>query len=178
MSRYRSQMQFADQFQSLVSPKTLFLFWWTNKHTCTPEETVCQYPVACCVTAQFALPNPTGTGKDGINHYCPLPYTINQRDRATGNELRLVSDSRWESCLLFCRILWRNLLRTHNIVTLILSWRFLCQGRMSAQPGMGSSQHVMLVKPYCSVKYDFSSSGPFRGEHWWPVSVCRILTCK
>ena len=47
------------------------LFWLTNKHTCTPEETVCHCPVACCLTAQFALPNPTGTGKDGINHYCP-----------------------------------------------------------------------------------------------------------
>ena len=57
---------------------TLFLFWWTNRHTCTPEETVCHCPVACCVTAQFALPNPTGTGKDGINHYCPPPYSRNK----------------------------------------------------------------------------------------------------
>ena len=66
---------------------TLFLFWWTNKHTCTPEETVCHCSVSCCMTAQFALPNPTGTGKDGINHYCPLPYTRNQIDRATGNKI-------------------------------------------------------------------------------------------
>ena len=37
--------------------------------------------------------DPKGTGKDGINHYCHLhvPYTRNQRNRATGNELRLVS---------------------------------------------------------------------------------------
>ena len=74
-----------------VPKMTLFLFWWTNKHTCTPDETICHCLVACCLTAQFALPNPTGTGKDGINHYCHLPYTRNQRDRATGNELRLVS---------------------------------------------------------------------------------------
>ena len=44
-----------------------------------------------CMTAQFALLNPTRTGRDGINHYCHLPYTRNQRDRATGNELQLVS---------------------------------------------------------------------------------------
>ena len=73
-----------------VPEMTLFLFWWTA-HTCIPEETVCHCPVACCVTASFALPNLTGTGKDGINHYCHLPYTRNQRDRATGNELRLGS---------------------------------------------------------------------------------------
>ena len=101
MSRDRSQIQCTDRSQRLVSQMTLFLIWWTNKHTCTPEETVCHCPVACCVTVQFALPNPTGTGKDGIPHYCPLPYTRNQGDRVTGNELRLVSDSRWESCLLF-----------------------------------------------------------------------------
>ena len=29
-----------------------FLFWLTNRHTCTPEETVCHSPVACCLTVQ------------------------------------------------------------------------------------------------------------------------------
>ena len=30
---------------------------------------------------QFALPNPTGTGKDGTNHYCHLPFTRNIETR-------------------------------------------------------------------------------------------------
>ena len=30
---------------------------------------------------QFALPNPTGTGKDGMNHYCHLPFTRNMETR-------------------------------------------------------------------------------------------------
>ena len=38
--------------------------------------------VACCVTGQFILPNPSGTDKDDMNHYCHLPYMRNQRDRA------------------------------------------------------------------------------------------------
>ena len=76
---------------------TPFLFWWTNKHTCTLQEAVCHCPVACCVTRQFALPNPAGAGKDGMSPYCHLPYMINQRDRATGNELRLVSCHQHES---------------------------------------------------------------------------------
>ena len=137
-----------------VPEMTLFLFWWTNKYTCTPEETVCHCLVAYCVTVQFVLPNPTGTGKNGINHYCYLPYTRNQRQchRKWTPIGQLVS--KWKSCLLFCQIFRRNLLRTRNIVTPILSRRFLCQGQMSAQPGVGSSQHVKLVKPYFSVNYN------------------------
>ena len=77
--------------KALVPQIIPFLFWWSNKHMCTLEETVCHCPVACCVTGQFALPNPSGTGKHSLNHYCHPPYMINQRDRTTGNDLRLVS---------------------------------------------------------------------------------------
>ena len=68
-----------------------FLFWWTNKHRWTLEETVYHCLGECCMTRRFALLDPPVTGKGGMNHYCHLPYMRNQRDRAFGNELRLVS---------------------------------------------------------------------------------------
>ena len=49
---------------------------------------------------------------------------------------------------------------------------------MYAHTGVGSSQPVRLVKPYSSVKCYFCSGDQVWGEHLWPVSVCRILTCK
>ena len=58
---------------------TLFLFWWTNKHTHVYTRGN-RLPLSGCVTAQFAQPNPRGTGKDGINHNRHLTYTGNQRD--------------------------------------------------------------------------------------------------
>ena len=157
---------------------TPFLFWWTNKHTCTPEETVCHCPVACCVTAQFALPNPTGTGKDGINHYCPLPYKKNQE---TGPpEMKTPIGQRFEIGVMFAVL--SNFMEefashsqhrhTDTVLTIPMSRPNICA------TNVGSSQHVRLVKPYFSMKYDFSCSGPFRSEHWWPVTVCRILTFK
>ena len=114
-------------------------------------------------------------------HKSVLPPTIHKKSERQGHRKWTPIGqlpSRWTSCLLFCQIFRKNLLRTRNIVTLILSRRFLCQGQMSAQAAVGSSQHVRLVKPYFSVKYDISSSGPFRVEHWWQVSVCSILICK
>ena len=86
MSRDRSQMQYTRRFQRMGSADDshLFLFWLTCKYTYTPEETLCHSPVACCVTVIFALPNPTGTGKDGINHNCHLPYMRNREIRETG----------------------------------------------------------------------------------------------
>ena len=162
-----------------VPEMTLFLFWWTKKHTCTPEEK--RLPLSGRMLRDSAVCSAESHRNWRRRHKSLLPPTIHKKserqDRRKWTPIGQLA-SRWKSCLLFCQICRKNLLRTCNIVTLILSRRFPCQGQMSAQPAVGSSQHVRHVKPYFSVKYDISSSGPFWGEHWWPVSVCRILTCK
>ena len=114
-------------------------------------------------------------------HKSLLPPIIHKKSERQGHQKWTPIGqlpSGWQSCLLFCQIFRKNLLPTRNIITLILSRWFLCQGQMSTQSGICLSPHARLVKPYFSMKYDISSSGPFRGEHWWPVTVCRILTCK
>ena len=68
------------------------LYVLTNKHMSTPEETICHFPVAR-VRGQFALPNPTGTGKDGMNHYCHLGIHEIYGDKTTGNDLWLVTSN-------------------------------------------------------------------------------------
>ena len=139
---------------------TPYLFWWTNKHTCTLTVSCC--PVACCVTRQFALSNPSVTDKDGMNHYCHLPYMRNQGDGTTGNELRLVSCHQDGSHVRsFTQLFGGNLLRTRSIVTLILSRWFRCQSRMSTHTGVGSSQRVRHGKPYFSVKCNYSRGAVF-----------------
>ena len=161
-----------------VPEMTLFLFWWTNTHMYTRRN---HLPLSGRMLRDSAVYSVESHRTWQRRHKSLLPPTIHKKSERQGHRKwtpigQLPSRLQW--CLLFCQFLWKNLLRTRNIVTLILSRRFLCQGQMSAQPGVGSSQHVRLVKPYFNVKYDISSSGPFRVGHWWPVSVCRILTCK
>ena len=75
MGQDRSQMQWIDELtdstprfpKCLVTRNAL-----TNKHASTPEETIGHFPVAHIVRGQFALPNPVGTGKNGLKHYCHL----------------------------------------------------------------------------------------------------------
>ena len=117
-----------------------------------------QCPVACGVAGQVALPNPSGTGKD-------LPYMRNQRDRATGNELRFVSchQDGGYACS-FTQFFVRT------CFTLATSSRWYCPDDSDVNAEchhtcVGSSQRVRPVKPYFSVKCDYSRSGPFRGEH-------------
>ena len=157
---------------------TLFLFWWTNTHMYTKGN---RLPLSGRMLRDSVVCSAESHRNWQRRHKSLLPPNIHKKSERQGHRKWIpigLFPSRWQSCLLFCQNFRKNLLGTHNIVTLILSRRFLCQGQMFAQPGVGSSQHVRLVKPYFSVKYDISSSGPFRGEHWWPVFVCRILTCK
>ena len=55
------------------------MFWLTNTrlHQRKPSATFRSH----VLRGQFALPNPTGTGKDGMNHYRHLPYTRNTETR-------------------------------------------------------------------------------------------------
>ena len=78
------------------------LYVLTNKHMSTPEETICHFPVA---RVAFALPNPMGTGKDGMNHCCHLAIHEIYGDKATGNELWLVARTNMVVCVQFCCIL-------------------------------------------------------------------------
>ena len=157
---------------------TLFLFWWTNTHMYTRGN---RLPLSGRMLRDSVVCSAESHRNWQRRHKSLLPRNIHKKSERQGHRKWIPIGhfpSRWQSFLLFCPNFRKNLLGTHNIVTLILSGRFLCQGQMSAQPGVGSSQHVRLVKPYFSVKYDISSRGPFRSEHWRPVFVYRILTCK
>ena len=163
-----------------VPEMTLFLFWWTYTHMYTRGN---RMPLSGRMLRDRVVCSAESHRNWQRRHKSLLPPTMHKKSEIQGRRKWTPIGqlpSRRKSCLLFCQIFRRNLLRTHNIVTLILSRRFLCQGQMSAQPCVGSLQHVTRVKPYFSLKYDISSSGPFRGEFWWPVSACRvrILTCK
>ena len=161
-----------------VPEMTLFLFWWTNTYMYTRGN---RLPLSGRMLRDSVVCSADSHRNWHRRHKSLLPPIIHKKSERQGHRKWTPIGqlpSRWKSCLLFCQIFRKNLLCTRNIDTLILFRRFLCQGQMSAQPGVGSSQHVRLVKLYFSVKYGISSSGPFRGEHWWPVSVCRILTCK
>ena len=123
------------------------------------------------VTRNLWCQSAPGNQSGAVRHF---PEAVRPRDRATGNELRLVSWHPDGSHVCSLSIFFKNLLRTRNIVMLILPRRLRCQGRMSAHTGVSSSQRVRLAKPYFSVKCHFSTDSTFRGEHWWPVSDCRI----
>ena len=162
MSRDRSKCNKLTDSKAWIPQMTPFPFWWTNNHTCTLEETVCYCPVACSVTGHFALPNPAGTVKDGMNHYCHLPHMINQRDRATRNELRLVSCHQDGSHVcsfaqFFGRICFA--LATSSC------WYCPDDSDVKAEsPRIQAWVRHRPVKPYFSVKCDSSRGGPFRGE--------------
>ena len=161
-----------------VPEMTIFLFWWTKTHMYTRGN---RLPLSRHMLRHSVVCSAESHRNWQRRHKSLLPPNIHKKSERQGHRKWIPIGqfpSRWQSYLLFSQNFRKNLLGTHNIVTLILSRRFLWQGQMSAQPGSGSSQHVRLVKPCFSVKYDISSSGPFGGEHWWPVFVCRILTCK
>ena len=156
---------------------TPFLFWRTNKHTCTLQETVCHCPAACCVTGQFSLPNPSGTGKDGMNHYCHLPYMRNQRDRATGNELRWVSCHQDGSYA--CRF---TQFFGRICFALTTSSRWYCTDDSDAKAECPRTQ--AWVRHSVSGLWNHTSAwnvtilGVAISRWAWPVSGCRMLTCK
>ena len=100
------------------------------------------------------LSNPTGTGKDDMNHYCHPPYMRIQGHRATANELWLVSwlqyGGRVSSFAVFSEEIAPH--SQHHDVDIAPTFPM---SRMSAHAGVGSSQHI-------SVKYYFFWGGPFR----------------
>ena len=72
-------------------PKWLaYLYVLTNKHTSTPEETICHFPVARVVWAVYSAESHRNWQR---RHESLLPPAINKKygDRATGNESWLVS---------------------------------------------------------------------------------------
>ena len=131
---------------------TLFLFWWTNTHMYTRGN---RLPLSGRMLRDSVVCSAESHRNWQRRHKSLLPPNIHKKSERQGHRKWTPIDqfpSRWKSCLLFCQIFRKNLLGTHNIVTLILSGRFLCQGQMSAQPGVAHFE-VSIGDHFLSVEF-------------------------
>ena len=90
---------------------TLFLFWWTNKHTCTPEEK--RLPLSGRMLRDSAVCSAESHRNWPRRHKSLVPPTIHKKserqDRRKWTPIGRLA-SRRKSCLLFCQICRKNLL--------------------------------------------------------------------
>ena len=73
--------------------KRLASLWVLTNKTCLHQRKPSATFRSHVLRGQFALPNPTGTGKDGMNHYCHLGTHEIYGDKTTGNDLWLVTSN-------------------------------------------------------------------------------------
>ena len=163
------------------------LYVLTNKHMSTPEKTICHFPVARVAWPVCSAESHRNWQR---RHESLLPpwHTRDIR-RQDHRKWSLIGhlELTWRcvcSFFVFCR---KNLLRTRNIVMLIMPQWFRCQDRMSAHTGVGQLRRVMPVKPYFSVRSSpsevtFLVLTLFDVSRWAVVirlSFCLwIFTCK
>ena len=122
---------------------TLYLLWWTSTHMYTRGN---RLPLSGRMLRDSVVSSAESHRNWQIRHKSLLPPSIHKKSERQGHRKWTPIGqlpSRWKSCLLFCQIFRKNLLRTRNIVTLTLSRRLLCQGQMSTQPGV--CRHSMSV---------------------------------
>ena len=113
------------------------LYVLTNKHMSTPEETICHFPVARVAWAVCSAESHRNWQR---RHESLLPprhaRDIRRQDHRKWSligHLKLT----WRCVCIFFVFCRKNLLRTRNIVMLIMPQWFRCQGRMSAHTGVG-----------------------------------------
>ena len=67
--------------------KRLASLWVLTNKTCLHQRKPSATFRSHVLRGQFALPNPTGTGKDGMNHYCHLGISFSARRRLAESDI-------------------------------------------------------------------------------------------
>ena len=152
----------------------------TNKHTSTPEETICHFPVARVAWAVCSVESHRNW-QNGMNHYCHLPYTRNTETRPPEMNSDWSASVNMEVCLQFCWFLSEEFTshsqhRQADIAPMIpMSMPNIRAHKRGLVMACHACETTFWREMWLFYCWHISM---WADEQWWSVSVCGFFTCK